>query len=443
MIEPHFTTILVWTLRLSIPMFLFWTYCRFQSKAITGSSEFVYSRSMMLQGRNSHTRSGDVPVTLPKLVTEEEAPKVFDAHHKRNRVNRRRTAREEEDAVVVAKAASEEKMHAEALLNYIAFNRKDRRNFLPDSAAPPHNPSLPNAQRISTESMERANKETQMVLKAAANFSQQNGMNLNGSEIAKDLWNQLNEASVEVTAKTFTLLIEACVRAKDLKGASEFLMSMEEKDHTPSAELLDKVMELYSSQKLHSVLDREHKKNDEQRQTYETYAPAAQQCPPLDIPSYGPASFSRVDSHDLNGNLGKSDDDNDKSVSGADTSTRGSTKPHSTSSNDPALSPNAIPFVPVASNAKTEGSELSPDAPCFMPMSFRDNDVTEASIRMMNAAAVPFQPMDQRWWQNRTQHVPPPMPASNPLQYGVHRRRHEAATFGGRSENMALYALGC
>merc|ERR1719199_982683 len=45
-------------------------------------------------------------------------------------------------------------------------------------------------------------------------------------------------------------MIEACINANDLKGASDFLMKMEAAGHSPELDLLDKVMDLYSQHKM-------------------------------------------------------------------------------------------------------------------------------------------------------------------------------------------------
>merc|ERR1719240_1749491 len=44
-------------------------------------------------------------------------------------------------------------------------------------------------------------------------------------------------------------MIEACICVGDLKGAGDFLMKMEAAGFCPDAELLDKVMDLYSQNK--------------------------------------------------------------------------------------------------------------------------------------------------------------------------------------------------
>ncbi|CAE7479281.1 CWC27, partial [Symbiodinium natans] len=123
---------------------------------------------------------------------------------------------------------SEEKMNLESFLNYVAFNKKTQ--------AP-----TPQVLDLSEASADRANAEAQMVLRGSMGFKR--------VDVAKDLFAQLDAASVDVSATTFTLMIEACVVARDLKSASDFLMKMEASGHSPNSELLDKVLDLYSNQK--------------------------------------------------------------------------------------------------------------------------------------------------------------------------------------------------
>merc|ERR1740121_3078519 len=59
-------------------------------------------------------------------------------------------------------------------------------------------------------------------------------------------------------------MIDACVLAKDLKAASDFLMKMETYGYNPDSDLLDRVMDLYSQQKLL----REQEKQTEEPQSF-------------------------------------------------------------------------------------------------------------------------------------------------------------------------------
>mmetsp|Transcript_8034 Transcript_8034/g.19951 ORF Transcript_8034/g.19951 Transcript_8034/m.19951 type:complete len:529 (+) Transcript_8034:136-1722(+) len=167
---------------------------------------------------------------------------------------------EPEESAPPAPSPAEEKMHLESLLNYVAFNRKEQqRTFLPDPEAPPPPPPKPPvkvveaegtlipsleiaANAVTGEAAAKANAEAQMVLGGAIKFKR--------VDVAKKLYEQLAEQQVEVSEKTFSLMIESCVLACDLKNASDFLMNMEAAGHSPDTELLDKVMDLYSQQKL-------------------------------------------------------------------------------------------------------------------------------------------------------------------------------------------------
>lgn len=168
-------------------------------------------------------------------------------------------------------SAAEEKMHLESLLNYVAFNRKDQqRTFLPDEAIPPPPPPKPpkkspekpeapaatlptlgpasptaggdQSPTVTGTEAAKANAEAQMVLGGAIKFRR--------VDVAKNLYEQLSDSQVEISEKTFALMIESCVLACDLKSASDFLMKMEASGHSPDSELLDKVMDLYAQQKM-------------------------------------------------------------------------------------------------------------------------------------------------------------------------------------------------
>jgi hypothetical protein len=174
----------------------------------------------------------------------------------------------------------EEKMHLESLLNYVAFNRKDpQRTFLPDEAPPPPPPkplptkkpdgtkieapaaaapptavaesvpSFDSGSLVTGDEAAKANAEAQMVLGGAIKFRR--------VDVATNLYDKLIQSQVEISEKTFALMIESCVLASDLKNASDFLLKMEASGHSPETELLDKVMDLYSQVK---TTKRENKK---------------------------------------------------------------------------------------------------------------------------------------------------------------------------------------
>jgi hypothetical protein len=137
------------------------------------------------------------------------------------------------------------KMHVESLLNYVAFSRREQqRVFLPDTTGvPPPPPPPPSAKKVDAEDeeAEKANAQVQLALRGA--------IDLKRSDVAISIYDQLQKDEVELTAVTFALLIQACVSALDLQGASDFLMKMETAGYMPDSELLDMVMDLYNRQK--------------------------------------------------------------------------------------------------------------------------------------------------------------------------------------------------
>jgi len=71
---------------------------------------------------------------------------------------------------------------------------------------------------------------------------------MRSSRVARGLYYQLTEAGLQVLQPTFSLMVEACVGARDLRGASDLLMKMEAAGHCADSELLDRVMDLYSAE---------------------------------------------------------------------------------------------------------------------------------------------------------------------------------------------------
>eukprot|EP00811_Abedinium_folium_P000731 NODE_1066_length_2624_cov_4.631958.p2 GENE.NODE_1066_length_2624_cov_4.631958~~NODE_1066_length_2624_cov_4.631958.p2 ORF type:complete len:510 (-),score=177.78 NODE_1066_length_2624_cov_4.631958:815-2344(-) len=147
----------------------------------------------------------------------------------------------------------DDKMHLESLLNYVAFNRKEQlRTFILEeegAAPPPPPPPLRTSGSgaapaiASAEASEKANDEAQMVLRGAISFKP-------SQNLANNLYEQLIDSKVEISETTFTLMIESCILARDLKSSSDFLMKMEASGYCLEAEMLDKVMELYSQEKV-------------------------------------------------------------------------------------------------------------------------------------------------------------------------------------------------
>jgi len=158
--------------------------------------------------------------------------------------------------------SKEERMNHESLLNFVTFSHKERqqRTFLhgPDQIPPPPAPTTlrrpPPTDTRDTEAMTgeppvppetlRANTEAQMVLRGLVNPK----IGMRSSRVPRGLYYQLTEAGLQVLQPTFSLMVEACVGARDLRGASDLLMKMEAAGHCADSELLDRVMDLYSAE---------------------------------------------------------------------------------------------------------------------------------------------------------------------------------------------------
>jgi len=303
--EAELATWLIRGLRVILPIILFLIYRSWQlpkEEQYPGPTEHVYDRARLL-ARRPLSLEGDAaekPSALSSLCLkdQQEAPNLFQApvrqlrgaprrddrrDDRRDRRNERREARSRalDDAVPATEeversegptvgigtsisSAMEERMYAESLLNYVAFNRKEQqRIFLPDKAGippPPPPKARPLTQDVAhvmgadsghtlgngkptmpEDVVQKANADAQLVLRGA--------LNLKCANVAKDIHEQLTETKVKISESTFMLMVEVCVLAHDLKSASDFLMKMETSGYCPESHLLDKVMELYSQQK--------------------------------------------------------------------------------------------------------------------------------------------------------------------------------------------------
>lgn len=278
------STALVWTLRIVLPIILFCIYFKLQATKEEGSgpTNNVHSRAKLLARREATTGSPP-PDSMKNIALKDQtqAPQLFaggrsdrggkggrrgndETRGEAGKARRSKAEKEKEEAAEAEQPQpadgvekhlepneEEEKMHLESLLNYVAFTRKEQqRVYLPcENGAPPPPPPPPKkasnagavSSTISAEDTEKANSDAQLVLRGA--------LGIKRSDVAKHLYEQLQEAHVEASESTFELVINVCLQAKDLKGASDFLMKMETAGHLPSSDLLDQVMELYSRQK--------------------------------------------------------------------------------------------------------------------------------------------------------------------------------------------------
>lgn len=332
--------VLIWTLRILLPIILFCIYFKLQSpkdEQIPGPTGQVYSRRELMDQRKGVPAHCAKPPGIEGIALKDptEAPALFVAAARparpsagpgaggrrgegdrgagRERSDRRRGPgagadrsdrraapdKVEDDATSTEKQAAQEKMHLESLLNFVAFNPgHQQRFFLPDEETPPPPPPKKKPKvaqapligslesgilcsantAVSGEAADKANVEAQMVLAGAIKFKR--------SDVARSIHSQLMDAQVEISDKTFALMIEASVLARDLKSASDFLMKMESSGFCPDSHLLDKVMDLYSLQK--SAREQEKRQaaalqqHQQLQQTMSADAPAALSKTPME-----------------------------------------------------------------------------------------------------------------------------------------------------------------
>eukprot|EP00928_Gymnodinium_smaydae_P098308 TRINITY_DN9116_c0_g1_i1.p2 TRINITY_DN9116_c0_g1~~TRINITY_DN9116_c0_g1_i1.p2 ORF type:complete len:415 (+),score=87.82 TRINITY_DN9116_c0_g1_i1:189-1433(+) len=304
--DPSIASYAIWLIRIVLPILLFFFWYRTQAKG--EDSETQYDRSELLGARQAGAGQGGPPEALKtlKLYDEAQLQKAGFGTSARGGGARRDGAERgkgggkrgkgegkggegrggdkgegsardggafRHDDSMGSQASNvpsvpppapvdenalnrEENMHFESLLNFVAFSHKKRppRVFLVDKENPPPPPPGP---RPGTEAFNngsgaggtggdiqdaaKANAEAQMVLKGLVNPK----VGLKASNLAKDLYAQLQDANVAPSEATFTLIVEACANDNDLKAASDFLMTMEAGGFCPGSDLLDKVMDLY------------------------------------------------------------------------------------------------------------------------------------------------------------------------------------------------------
>ncbi|CAJ1450192.1 unnamed protein product [Effrenium voratum] len=136
--------------------------------------------------------------------------------------------------------------HFESLVNFVAFNHRKQRIFLPEGDPPPPR-TVRKGPEIRGKDAQQANLEAQMVLRGALEMDVDRS-NQFLSSVASSLYDQLSAASVEIQAETFSMMVRACMKVLDLSACRDFLLRIEAAGHVDAA-LLDQVMELHWEQK--------------------------------------------------------------------------------------------------------------------------------------------------------------------------------------------------
>jgi len=274
-----------------LPCVLFWisfgTKLRLPWNKAEAAENFINRDTMLLHHKAVAKAGFPAPEALAsiQLVDQQSAPSLFQERRSRDRGeggNRERAGRgrredreerprgekgerrerrrqptpppvEEEEEEEHVTDASEEKMHLESLVNFVAFSKREQqRVFLPDAECAPPPPPKPPTKPTSalnekgagaSAAAPQANAEAQMVLRGAMKAGSR------GAAVARSLHTQLTDNGIDISPVTFELMVEASVQATELQCASDFLMRMEAAGHTPSNELLDRVMELYLQRK--------------------------------------------------------------------------------------------------------------------------------------------------------------------------------------------------
>lgn len=276
--------VLVWALRLLLPVLFFGIYFRLQGATkqarYEGPTTNVLTRERLLSLRKA-VSSCPAPDSMQNIALKDQsqAPHLFTASGRAPRPERARRSPDEQRERVPRgekrekdkrekkepepasapepepNSLSSDKMHLESLLNYVAFNSQEQqRVFLQATAGgvPPNEEGRrAMASKIAGATAEEANAEAQMVLRGA--------MGIKRPDVAGHLYEQLMDAHVDISQPTFEIMIDICLLANDLKAASDFLMKMENSGFTPNSEMLDKVLDLYSKQQdQHTTTEQEN-----------------------------------------------------------------------------------------------------------------------------------------------------------------------------------------
>lgn len=286
--EMNTTTMVVWLVRILLPIIFFFIWYRLGSG--DSNAEDQHTREELLLAREV-VKGCEVPECLNNIKLVEEARVAAPATQRQQRGNQARPKRgdnnrgrntdnitknnsfgpgdlDEAFGVEASAATGDagaapavsnkpkpllekvEREQFESLLTFVAFGHKDRpqRVFLPDEGRPPPPPPKKAApavvEALDEESPEttKANADAQAALKAIVNQK----IGLKCSHVASNLYEKLLDSQIRIAEATFTLMVEACIASSDLKGASGFLMKMESNGLCPDSDLLDKVMDLYS-----------------------------------------------------------------------------------------------------------------------------------------------------------------------------------------------------
>jgi|Transcript_33937 hypothetical protein len=265
---------LIWFMRILLPIILFCVYFKLQSpkdsrKSGKGKGGPSYSRDELIAKRTA-TLDCPAPEEVAGITLQE--CEASPARVPRNggkgkgrqsgKGDKRRGSDSMEDEAQLAqdaqlaaeqeairaaelkeKVRKQERLHTEAFINHVSFNRSERqRVFLPDGAPPPPPPLRRDSECADPEVSREANIKADSVLRGA--------MTLQRAEIVSVLHDRLLDQQIEVEESTYILMVELCLLARDLKMASDFLLKMENAGHVPDPDLLDRVMDLYNQQKI-------------------------------------------------------------------------------------------------------------------------------------------------------------------------------------------------
>lgn len=296
-LDEDYVSVIVWVLRIVLPIVLL--VVTFGPKVDWTRWRFVYSREALLAYRRGLLASGSLgdavgPYRLARAVPSKSLPNAFQEsteNEQRDDIDRREADRrdrgdgrsesslssrhskqpkrspdtepvipplQEQGGEEEGPLSTAQRMHTESLVNFVAFNRgESQRCFLLRQGVKPPAPPVQTRQpeervRVTGAAALRANHEAQMVLLGVRQAASR------GAIVARGLHDQLHNLDIEISDKTYELMVQASVKASDLKTSTMLLTRMENAGKKPSSALFDCVMDLHMQEgPTHSYTERE------------------------------------------------------------------------------------------------------------------------------------------------------------------------------------------
>eukprot|EP00397_Hematodinium_sp_SG-2012_P029542 GEMP01031221.1.p1 GENE.GEMP01031221.1~~GEMP01031221.1.p1 ORF type:complete len:405 (+),score=87.56 GEMP01031221.1:121-1335(+) len=274
----EYFAMLIWVVRFLLPIVIFGY---FWQKNMNGHSNRhvkqvewrnVYNRRHMLSYRSveHEVYDEDLRQILMKVKDIEELSatvpsvrKQWRAIAKRRSYEKRNSAESKLDEEERKQCLKEKNdLMVESLVNYLSFNPREKRQYIPDKPPPAPAPmrelGVPgnaptNARADKSAIIDNADSDIQLIIAAKSNDEAvrvlRGALVFKKISVVHRLYQQLTEAAISIKEETFLLMVQIAVIAKDMRAAADYLMLMEAAGFQPPTSLLNSVMALYSASK--------------------------------------------------------------------------------------------------------------------------------------------------------------------------------------------------